>query len=113
MDKQAWRSDALCANLTPEQADELFFFGPGKSSRRAKLFCASCPVRQECGDFAILYNEQGTWAGMTDAERDTLIPMMQPLLESRAIANGTLECRDLSQFIPQQRQLLLPAEQFA
>lgn len=106
MDKQGWRSDALCASLTPEQADDIFFFGPGKSSRSAKLYCSSCPVRQECGEFAILYGEQGAWAGMTDAERDAVAPMLRPVLHAKATANGSLEDHDVSHFIPQPRQLL-------
>jgi hypothetical protein len=96
-----WRVNALCVNLSPEEADELFFFGPGKTAKRAKVFCLSCPVKRECQDYAILYGEVGAWAGMTDAERNAIAPLLRSSLEQRAIAEGTLETRDLSVFIQQ------------
>lgn len=100
-DKQDWRASALCGSLTPEQADELFFIGPGKKAKRAQLFCAQCPVKKECRDFSILYEEQGIWAGMPDSDRKAIAPLLRPILKSEAIANGTLEERDVTQFIPQ------------
>lgn len=105
MDKQEWRLDALCKTLSPKQADAMFFFGPGKSSKRAKEFCANCPVNQECTDFSILYDEVGVWGGKTDAERMALKPLLQTNLRHRAIMNGTLESRNMADFMPPARPL--------
>lgn len=39
-------------------------------SGEAKKLCESCPVIQECGEFAIANHEQfGIWGGMTPRER--------------------------------------------
>lgn len=99
MDKQRWRERARCKDITPQEADELFFFGPGKSSNRAKAFCMGCPVKTECNNYAILYGEVGAWAGMADAERDAIAPILRPALQQQAIANGTLEDHDVTHFI--------------
>ena len=38
--------------------------------RRAKMVCASCPVRVECLDHAIAFDERyGIWGGLTQDER--------------------------------------------
>lgn len=105
-DKQDWRARALCGNLSPEEADDLFFLGRGKKTKRAQLFCAQCPVKQECRNYSILYNESGVWAGMPESDRKTIAPLLQPFLRSEAIANGTLEERDMAAFIQPPRPLL-------
>lgn len=103
MDKQTWRADALCATLTPEQSDALFFIGPGKSSKRARLFCQGCPVRQDCYNFAVAHNETGIWAGSTDEDRNHLDPFIVEILKATMVQSGTLESRNLNDFIPQVR----------
>lgn len=95
-----WRADARCQTLSPQEADSLFFITKGKRSKRAKLYCQSCPVRQECEDYAILYNEVGIWAGTTEAERAEYAPLLRPVLLQRAIANNTLEDRDIQFLFP-------------
>jgi hypothetical protein len=35
----------------------------------AKALCSACPVRIECGAWAIQQREQGIWGGLTDPER--------------------------------------------
>lgn len=103
MAAKEWRRDALCATLTPEQSDELFFIGPGKSSKRARMFCASCPVKRDCSEFAVMYNEVGIWAGNTDEDRRNLDPFISNVLRATAEAAGILESRNLNDFIPQVR----------
>jgi hypothetical protein len=100
-----WRSQARCASLNPAEADRLFFIGPGKRSTKAKEFCAPCPVKQDCSNFAVLYNEEGIWAGSTDEERRHLDPIIREYLESEAIAAKALESRNLNDFIPQVKHL--------
>jgi WhiB family transcriptional regulator, redox-sensing transcriptional regulator len=56
---------------------ELFFVPDGeirkdrlRRQRLAKSVCAQCPVRVECGDFALRSQQPfGIWGGMTEHER--------------------------------------------
>lgn len=41
---------------------------------RAKMICASCPVRQPCLDYAISIREpHGIWGGLNENERRQLV----------------------------------------
>lgn len=102
-----------CASLTPEQTDALFFIGPGQSSKRAQLFCASCPVKRECSNFAITYNEYGIWAGATEEDRRSLDPFIAEVLREQALAEGRLESRNINDFIPLARQVLEETDQLS
>ena len=60
---QDWHLDAVCASTDPE----LWF--PVKGDRhtadKAKEFCATCPVAQQCLEFALANEErEGIWAGL-------------------------------------------------
>jgi WhiB family transcriptional regulator, redox-sensing transcriptional regulator len=65
-----WRA-AACRDAEPE----LFFpisatAASSAQVKRAKLICASCPVRSECLSYALDHRqEQGIWGGLTDEER--------------------------------------------
>jgi len=39
-----WARDAACADLTPEEADRLFFPERGHSTGAGRALCARCPV---------------------------------------------------------------------
>jgi hypothetical protein len=44
-----------------------------KRVQAAKLFCATCPVRQDCLDYAMDNVEEfGIWGGLTERERRNL-----------------------------------------
>ncbi len=67
----AWRLDAACATM-----DTLIFFPIGETGpatpqvQLAKKICASCPVREECLEFAIAtIQNDGIWGGTTEDER--------------------------------------------
>lgn len=61
-----WVADALCAQTDPE----IFFPEKGKSSAEAKLVCRSCPVAEECLEFAIVTRQKfGVWGGLSPDER--------------------------------------------
>lgn len=64
-----WTAFSRCNQLTPEQADALFFPGPGGKSGRADTFCSGCPVRNLCLDNAIEHDLDGFFAGTTKDER--------------------------------------------
>jgi WhiB family redox-sensing transcriptional regulator len=58
--------------------DVSLFFGPDGERRpereareaRAKAVCASCPVREQCLDYALgKSTKRGIWGGLNEAER--------------------------------------------
>ncbi len=77
--KEAWHTKAACRgeNLVS------FFAPPFQSERRemrarrerlAKSICSSCPVRQECLEYALSIPEpHGIWGGMNESERRRLV----------------------------------------
>lgn len=61
-----WRKDAACLGADPE----LFFGEVGFNLEGAKAICQTCPVRQECLDFALANGEKfGLWGGLSVKER--------------------------------------------
>ncbi|MEW2420484.1 WhiB family transcriptional regulator [Streptomyces nigra] len=60
-----WRDHAACRHEDPE-----VFFSEGKSARgtvlHAQAICHTCPVRRQCGEYAIKTGEDwGVWGGMS------------------------------------------------
>ena len=65
----AWQADDLCAQTDPEG----FFPEKGGSTRDAKKVCGSCPVKQQCLEYALSNDERfGIWGGMSERERRRL-----------------------------------------
>lgn len=65
----AWQRDALCAQTDPEA----FFPEKGGSTREAKSVCATCQVRAECLEYALMNDERfGIWGGLSERERRRL-----------------------------------------
>ena len=61
-----WHSYAACANVDPD----LFFPERGESTSEAKAVCFTCPVREECLEYALRAGEKfGIWGGMSERER--------------------------------------------
>ena len=94
-DLQSWRSQGLCVGLTPKEADRIFFIGRGQSSKQAEIFCSNCSVKSNCIEFALLYKEEGIWAGTKKEDRESLSFLEGPLRE-REQAAGRLETRTYS-----------------
>lgn len=97
---ERFRSQAACrtSRLTPED-----FVGPDRLERkyereariaRAKRVCAGCPVRLECLEWAIQWNEIGVWGGTTEDERRLMV---------RKATGLYLHRRDPAMLTPQQR----------
>lgn len=64
-----WRDRAVCAQSDPE----MWFPQKGGSTRSSKTVCLSCPVRQECLDYALINDERfGVWGGFSERERRKL-----------------------------------------
>jgi WhiB family redox-sensing transcriptional regulator len=68
---QDWHLDAVCATTDPD------LFWPDKGDRhgadKAKRICASCPVVQQCLEFAIVNEErEGVWGNTTPEQRSRI-----------------------------------------
>lgn len=71
-----WRMSAACRDYD----SELFFSPDGERpaarrqrERAAKAICAECPVRTECGNFALANLEPfGVWGGLSERDRDAI-----------------------------------------
>lgn len=67
-----WRDHAACQGMSRTAIDALFF-GDEHDSVKAKDICATCPVTEECLDYAMREHiEYGVWGGMTSANRRAL-----------------------------------------
>lgn len=64
----AWYAQAICSQIDPDMwvADK-----PLPSEVQMLLsICMSCPVRQECAEFAITnHHDHGIWGGLMPRER--------------------------------------------
>jgi WhiB family redox-sensing transcriptional regulator len=61
-----WADEAACRN----HPDKLFFPEQNESAAPAKRICATCPVLQQCFDYATASKEKyGVWGGESQQER--------------------------------------------
>lgn len=83
-----WHTRGACHGMDVEDADAVFFPGPRDHEEIAesKELCGWCPVRRECLDFA-LENvlKEGTWGGLTEAERRPLHDELPQRLDYRRV----------------------------
>ena len=64
--------------------------------RNSKDHCQNCPVRSDCFQYGLLYDETGIWGGTTDTERATIkkrSPQIKNHLEKEAKSLGIYETR--------------------
>lgn len=66
-----WRHRAACRDIDPELFFPVGDDGPAREQAEvAKLVCAGCPVREECGRWAMeTGQDSGIWGGLTEDER--------------------------------------------
>lgn len=65
----SWRELSACRGLDTG----VFFPVTDEEAGPAKEICATCPVREECLEFALLTRqEDGVWGGLTETERRRL-----------------------------------------
>ena len=70
VEEQEWSEQALCAQVDPE----MFFPEKGGSTKQAKMLCRSCPVVDECLNYALENDERfGVWGGFSERERRRLL----------------------------------------
>lgn len=61
-----WVSDAVCGQTNPDA----FYPEKGGPVHAAKAVCASCPVTEQCLQYALEHNERfGVWGGTSERER--------------------------------------------
>lgn len=73
-EEHAWRLETRCAKeLTPYEADALFFPPAGGKPHKAKVFCDGCPFKSRCLVDAIEKKLVGYFAGTTDDERRQMV----------------------------------------
>ena len=67
--QQLWRNKSTCSGL-----DTAIFFPPTDAEAGpAKKVCDTCPVRDQCLEWALATRqEDGIWGGLTDNERRRL-----------------------------------------
>src|SRR5262245_4737461 len=65
-----WRHEAECVRYVGVVD---FFPARGESARDAKAVCAVCPVRAECLEYALRWDQLcGVWGGLSERERRQL-----------------------------------------
>lgn len=68
-DPRSWREDAACR--TEDTA--VFFPDSEDAAGPALAICATCPVREECLEFALATRQDdGVWGGLTETQRRRL-----------------------------------------
>lgn len=70
-----WQRGAACISVPSyiffpeERAFEGFKENPLFAGKKAEDFCATCPVRFICREFAVLHDTEGIWGNTNDGER--------------------------------------------
>jgi WhiB family transcriptional regulator, redox-sensing transcriptional regulator len=63
-----WHDRGLCVGENPD----IFFPSHGDPGTEARRICGSCPVREECLEYATEADEDGIWGGLDQGERRNL-----------------------------------------
>ena len=67
----AEHGEPVCSQTDPEE----WFPEKGGSNRFAKEICGRCPLKEPCGQFAIMNKEHhGIWGGLSETQRRRLYP---------------------------------------
>jgi WhiB family redox-sensing transcriptional regulator len=64
-----WRDEAACR----DEDTDIFFPLTDEDAGPALAICATCPVREECLEFALITRQDdGVWGGLTETQRRRL-----------------------------------------
>lgn len=106
MSDETWRDEALCAQIDPD----LMFPGKGELSHQHRRICASCPVTEQCGEYAIIHDERyGIWGGLSEHQRKIErrrrgLPRMCQYCHAQPIhETGKHTCDDCTRMVVQAR----------
>lgn len=83
LERWEWQQRGACTDTDTE----LFFHpdnerGPRREAREAaaKAVCATCPVLQQCRDYALATREPfGVWGGLSEPDRERILAREQQL----------------------------------
>ena len=78
---EEWRERAVCKH----HDSELWFAQDHHSQAKAIAVCQTCPVRNECLEFALEHDERGVWGGQSERGRRRIIS------KRSAFQHGTIE----------------------
>lgn len=79
----SWQARAACNEA--EVYPETFYPDKGMSAKAAKKVCRGCPVRRECLEYALAYDERfGIWGGLSERERRRVKRERRLAAETRA-----------------------------
>jgi WhiB family transcriptional regulator, redox-sensing transcriptional regulator len=69
-----WRLHAACRDEDPDLFFPIGSTGPALvQTKEAKAVCGTCPVREQCLDWALdKGQDSGVWGGLDDSERRVL-----------------------------------------
>jgi WhiB family redox-sensing transcriptional regulator len=87
---QYWRLEAACRDA---EDPDVFHSSNAMESRNIRKVCATCPVRQECLDYALRTEQRfGTYGGTTGTERSRMLGkrVHRPIQEDRLVASDLL-----------------------
>lgn len=95
--EQTWRERAAC-RLLPD--DQTFIFWPGRgdhtTTQAAKSVCLTCPVAQDCLDWALANNEAGIWGGTSEKQRRDMtagrVPKVAPKPDLKLNQRRCIHC---------------------
>lgn len=65
-----WMKEAACKGTELEP----FFSTNSQDKDFAVKICKGCPVRGACLDYALVFDLDGTWGGLTDLQRKRIYP---------------------------------------
>jgi WhiB family transcriptional regulator, redox-sensing transcriptional regulator len=89
MSELSWQDRARCTGAGLE-----LFFPDGGDTRRAKAFCAGCPVWGECLAYG-LDEDHGVWGGLNRAERARLRRLRHRLMVAPTDPANSVDIRRL------------------
>ncbi len=91
-----WLEQAVCSDKRIDP--DIFFPSNGAGVHAARKFCAKCPVRNECLEYALLNKiEQGVWGGASERQRMLILRERKEFLEEyfpSGLEAGGLETND-------------------
>jgi WhiB family redox-sensing transcriptional regulator len=84
--KSSWEQRAACKGT---EAPDTFF----SEVRRSRDICDTCPVKDECRNYAIAHDEYGIWGGTSKYQRDHMPIYIRDMIREVYLRAGLLEYR--------------------
>lgn len=91
---EPWKKDAACRGEDPA----IFFPRQGQHSRKAKLICLSCVVREQCREYAERTGSEGIWSGEVRTQKVRSVQDARPVTINVQSRTGQDQAIDLQGF---------------